>query len=210
MLPMPEVSPAIESEATEVPAADLAAFAAPQRPTRKAWKEKAAAGKGRTGVPIPPPAEGAEAKAFVKKLAAEATEIVTQGKELPASYKAKFEGMSSVVRAHILSYLGEDVERARADFAAELLSNCREVAQHIMTEWKDYPEAQKLYWFTALCDKSQALSTKAASSATVASVNLQINTFGDGSIDKNKLIDSLLGKFTPEVEAEPVKVEKVG
>lgn len=183
-------------------------LAKPKRPTRKAWKEKEAAGKTRTGTELPKVASKKEAKAYMQELAKEALETVVAGKELPVAYKEKFEKMSFGVKAKIMSMLGDDIDAARATFAQELLADARAVKDVIMEEFHDYPPHVKTFWFTALVDKGEALRQKSAAAASVANVNTQITIYGDGVVDKAALINQLSGAafgLQPERAAVPVQ-----
>lgn len=173
---------------------------------REAWKEKASAGRGRTGKPIPKPATAKEAKAIVKKLAQEAAVAIATDKSLDLSKdaKARYAAMSSITRAHILSYLGEDIEAARSEFANELMANARKVAGHIMENFQEYPASVQAFVFTAFVDKSEALHAKAATNPKTAAVGAQINVFMDGSVDREKLIGQLTGAAFGVQEPKPV------
>ena len=165
----------------------------PKRPGRKAWQEKAKAGRNRVGNPIPQPASPKEAKEMMKTLAIEATKAVVEGKKLNTEAVARYEHMSSVVRAHILSYLGEDIEKARGVFADELLSNARKAAQYLMDNFEGLPPSVQSFVFTAMVDKSELLRTKNATSAAGANVGNQVNVFCGGGVDKEAIIAQLTG-----------------
>lgn len=180
----------------------------PSRPNRKAWKEKEKAGKNRNGKDLPKVASKQEAKAFVKELAKEAIAAVVEDKTVSTVVKEKYAAMSSIARAHIFSYLGDDIEAARSEFARELLANARKVSQHIMGEFESYPPSVKSFLLCAYTDKASNLMIKTGVTAAGAQVGQQVNVFMDGTVDRERLIAQLTGQaFQPkpvEVAATPI------
>jgi len=136
---------------------------------------------------------------MVEQIAKEALAIVVNDSPVPHEVAAKYAGMTKRVKAHILSYLGDDIEAAKAEFAKELLANSREVAQHIMGNYKDFPPSVQAFVFTAMYDKSQAAETKLSATPRSANVQVNINNYSDGTVDKKKIIDQILGETRAEI-----------
>lgn len=161
-------------------------------------------GKGRgNGVPLIP-ATKEDAEKAIDSLVTEAVADIAKGKQLPVVKKT---GMTLLMKAQIMSVLGDDIEQAREVFANKLLATAVKINERIDREVENFP-LNGLGFVQAVCiDKSEALRSKSAAAAGTAHVSLMINQFSDGSVDKQKLIDSLLGKFVPttEVQVKPVE-----
>jgi hypothetical protein len=184
---------------TEQAARELANAKRRQRRVRKVSTGETR-GKGRgNGSPLIP-ATPEEAKKNIDAIVATAVQDITKGKALPT----KAVGQTLQMKAAVMAVLGENVEEARAIFADRLLATAMKLANRIDAEVEDLPANSLAFTAAVMIDKSEALRNKNASSAHGASVSVQINQFSDGSLDKQKLIDSLLGKFVPEVQAKPV------
>jgi hypothetical protein len=172
---------------------------AKRRQRRVRRRKGEATGRG-NGTPLIP-ATKEEAEKAIDSLVTEAVEDITKGKRLPA---VKQTGMTLQMKAQIMSVLGDDIEQAREVFANKLLATAVKINERIDREVENFP-LNGLGFVQAVCiDKSEALRSKSAAAAGTAHVSLMINQFGENGVDKQKLIDSLLGKFVPEVQAKPV------
>lgn len=190
---MPEdVPPTIPFPDPEQAARELANAGRRQRRIRR----KAGEGKGRGNSTPLIPASMEEAKKNIDVLVASAVQDITKGKIAPT----KQTGLTLQMKAQVMAVLGENVEEARAIFADRLLATAVKLADRIDREVDDLPRQSLAFNLAVVTDKSEALRNKSASSAHGANVSVQINQFSDGSVDKQKLIDSLLGKFVPEVQ----------
>jgi hypothetical protein len=164
-------------------------------------RRKAGEGKGRGNSTPLIPATKEEAEKAIDSLVSEAVEDIARGKRLPA---VKQTGLTLQMKAQIMSVLGDDIEQAREVFANKLLATAVKINERIDREVENFP-LNGLGFVQAVCiDKSEALRSKSAAAAGTAHVSLMINQFGEQGVDKQKLIDSLLGKFVPEVQAKPV------
>ncbi len=183
--------------------------------TRKAWKGRnrtSSRKDGRGSVPIAAPADPKAAKVYVRELAKEATAAVIKGTSMAPDNKMFFEQMTATTRAHILSYLGEDIEAARAEFASELLANAKKSAKFLMDRFETLPPSVQGFVFTAFVDKSELLRTKSLTSAAGAAVGQQINVFMDGTVNRDAIMAQLTGKAflpkdAPKVVEPVVQVE---
>lgn len=179
----------------EAPAPELPPdFAQPKFDPKWKVKKRKMQGRGNEGKLLPKPATKKEAKDMVKKLAVEAVAMVAQNADIPTATIEKYGRITHQVKAHILSYLGEDIEAAKQEFQKELLANARQVSQHIMGEFQDYPPSVKAFCFTAFIDKAQALEAKSGVSAAGAKVSQNINVFMDGAVDREKIMAQLTGQ----------------
>jgi hypothetical protein len=198
---MPEdVPPTIPFVDPEQAARELANAGRRQRRIRRT--KAGTIGKGRgSGTPLIP-ASMDEAKKNIDVLVASAVEDITKGKLVPT----KQTGLTLQMKAQVMAVLGENVEEARAIFADRLLATAVKLADRIDREVENIPLQSVAFNLAVVTDKSEALRNKSAASAHGANVSVQINQFSDGSLDKQKLIDQLLGKFVPttEVQATPV------
>jgi hypothetical protein len=199
-IPMPEdVAPTIPFVDPEQAARELANAERRQRRIRRSKAGNMGKGRG-NGTPLIP-ASMDEAKKNIEVLVASAVEDITKGKLTPT----KQVGQTLQMKAAIMAVLGENVEEARAIFADRLLATAVKLADRIDREVEKIPLQSVAFNLAVVTDKSEALRNKSAASAGVANVSLQINQFSDGSVDKQKLIDSLLGKFVPEAQVKPVQ-----
>lgn len=211
------MSEALLSDAP-APEAHVAESVPPPAPkVREAWKTRkrraSAKGKGRGNGPmIPPPADEKTMKAVITQLESEAIKAIATGTKVDDRAKELYENMTGTVRAHIMSLLGPDIEEARRFYADELMANSRAVAQHMMQNFTTFPPSVQAFICAMFADKSEMLRAKTASSAHGAKVQIQINAFSDGSIDRNALIRTLTGEafqaagVSPEPKPEPVPV----
>ncbi len=143
-------------------------------------------------------------QAVVKKLVADSVGAIVEDKraELSPTATKQFERMSRETRRRVVSLLGTDIEAARTLFADEMLATARQIVQRIAREADQLPHSTLGFVMSCLIDKSEALRAKQASTAGGARVNVQINAYGDGAIDRLELMKEL----HPEI-AQAVKVQ---
>lgn len=191
---MPDDQPPAE----EVPIIDAT-------PVRHPFKRK----KHRNGEKIVDPATKAEAKKNLDKLVAEAVEKVVTGDPVlgAVAEKTLSQSLSLRARAQVLAVLGEDIEQARTYFADQLLATAHKIVGRIDREVEDLPASSLGFLAAVMVDKSEQLRNKTASNPQNAQVNIQVNQFGDGSIDRQAIIDKLTG-FVPKAGATEVKAEE--
>lgn len=165
---------------------------------RHAAKERA-----RKVLKHPAPATKAEVKKNMEALVKQTALAVVA--ENPPVKAPLVQGMTAQTKANVLAILGPDIDAARALFSDRMLVVASKVLDRIEREIEDIPHASLGFNLSVLTDKSEVLRSKNAVSAKGAQVTQQINCFGDG-IDREKLIATLLGKFTPDPvqEAKPV------
>lgn len=207
---MSEAQTLVDAPAPEAPAAEGVPPPAPVK-VREAWKTRkrraTVRGKGRGNGPlIPPPADEKTTKAVIAQLEGEAMRAIVTGAKVDDRAKELYENMTGTVRAHIMSLLGPDIEEARRMYADELMANSRTVAQHMMANFTEFPPSVQAFICAMFADKSEMLRAKTASSAHGAKVQIQINQWGTGEIDRERLIAQLHGTFIEPTQAEPVPV----
>lgn len=159
-------------------------------------RRKAGEGKGRGNSTPLIPATAQEAKKNIETLVAVAVKDITKGKIPPV----KQAGLTLQMKAQVMAVLGDNVEEARAIFADRLLATAVKLANRIDEEVATIPQSSLAFTAAVMIDKSEALRNKTASSSAGANVSVQINQFGSGEESKQRIIDSLLGKFVPTTE----------
>jgi hypothetical protein len=145
------------------------------------------------GKPVPPPATKAKAKEMIDQIVQEAAAAITSESATLISEKNKrdYEKMSMSVRANIYAILGPDIDAARMLFADKLLATAHKIHARIDAEVDDIPQQSLAFTMAVMVDKQEALRAKAGTSSRGAQVNIQVNQFGDGKIDREAIMRQL-------------------
>lgn len=108
--------------------------------------------------------------------------------------------------AVLLSTLGPDVDKFRSTLADKFIAIANKMADAIHDDIADMKPGERAFALSVLIDKSELMRSKLSSLPTTAQVNVQINSFGDGELAREKLIAALTGNLTGEkLPTEPIE-----
>jgi hypothetical protein len=153
---------------------------------------------------------GRPRKLPVEPIAQQIAHAVIAGKDIPGTHDHAYltaNGGTRLERAIVAKILGPDVEAFRLALADKMLAVADEMTNAIHRDIDEMPPASRAFALCALTDKAEQLRAKLATSPRSAQVNVQINQFGPGTVDRSAILAALAGNIPATPQPEPIAVE---